>query len=55
MSRARETRSTKTLKWILVAWHSALLGYGKDCLVQCQDNVTKWDSRLWYWRPVSIR
>ena len=26
-----------------VAKRSALLGYCKDCLVWCQDNVTKWD------------
>ena len=24
---------------------STLLGYGKDCLAQCQDNVTEWDIR----------
>ena len=32
------------------ARHSTLLSYGKDWLAQCQDNVTKWDSRSWCWR-----
>ena len=26
-------------------WRLALLGYGKDWLARCQDNVTKWDVR----------
>ena len=23
----------------------------KDWLAYCQDNVTEWDSRSWYWQP----
>ena len=34
-----------------LARHSALRGYGKDCLAQCQDNVIEWDIRSWYWWP----
>ena len=34
-----------------LAWHSTLLGWGKDWLVQCQNNVTEWDSRSWCWWP----
>ena len=30
---------------------SALLGYGKDWLAQCQDNVTDWGITSWCWRP----
>ena len=26
-----------------LARHSALIGYGKDFLAQCQNNVTEWD------------
>ena len=26
-----------------LAWRSALLGYGKNWLAQCQDNVSEWD------------
>ena len=29
---------------------ATLLGYGKDWLAQCQDNVTEWDIRSWCWR-----
>ena len=32
-----------------LARRSALLGEGKDWLAQCQDNITEWDIRLWYW------
>ena len=28
-----------------LARHLTLLGYGKDGLAQCQDNVTEWDIR----------
>ena len=32
-----------TFKLIPVtSWRSALLGESKDCLVQCQDNMTGW-------------
>ena len=34
-----------------LAWREALLGYGKDWLGQCQDNVTEWDIGQWYWQP----
>ena len=33
-----------------LAWRSAL-GYSKDWLAQCQDNVTEWDNRSWCWQP----
>ena len=32
----------------IVARRSELLGYGKDWSVQCQDNVTGWDIRIWF-------
>ena len=38
-----------TLKMILVAsldMYLALLGYGKDWLTQCQDNISEWDITL---------
>ena len=43
-----------TLKLIVVASFSQglsiiIVGYSKDCLTQCQDNVTEWDIR--YWQP----
>ena len=25
-----------------LAWHSVLIGYAKNWLAQCQDNVTEW-------------
>ena len=28
---------------LFLAWQLALIEYDKDCLVQCQDNVTEWD------------
>ena len=31
-----------------LSWQSALFGYGKDWLAQCQDNTTEWDIRSWY-------
>ena len=34
-----------------LARHSALLGYGKDWLAQCHENVTEWDIRTWCWGP----
>ena len=34
-----------------LARRSALLGYEKDWLVQCQNNVTEWDIRSWCWQP----
>ena len=34
-----------------VARRSALLGYGNDWLVQCQDTVTELDIRSWSWWP----
>ena len=34
-----------------LAWCSALLGYGKDWLAQCQDNVVEWDIRSLCWQP----
>ena len=36
-----------------LAWWSALIGYGKDWLAQCQDNVIEWDIRSWCWLPIS--
>ena len=37
-----------THKWIhRFIWHSALLGYGMNCLAQCADTVTEWDNRTW--------
>ena len=29
-----------------LAWCLALIGYGKDWLVQCQDNMAEWDIGL---------
>ena len=34
-----------------LAWHLALLGYGKDWLARCQDNGTGLDIESWYWQP----
>ena len=34
-----------------LAWHSTLIGYGKDWLAQYQDNVTLWDSMSWCQQP----
>ena len=34
-----------------LAWHSALLRYGKVWFAQCQDNMTEWYSRSWCWQP----
>ena len=34
-----------------IAWHSALLGSGKDWLAQCQNNLTECDSRSSHWQP----
>ena len=31
---------------LFLARRSALIGYDKDWLAQCQDNVTKWDISL---------
>ena len=31
----------------ILTWCSAVIGYGKDWLVQYQDNVTEWDIRSW--------
>ena len=39
-----------------LAWHSALLGWGKDWLVQDRDNVIERDNSLWCWQPgVQVR
>ena len=35
--------------YCLLAWHLALLGKDKDWFTLCQDNVTEWDIRSWYW------
>ena len=35
----------------ILALHSILICYGKDWLVQCQDNVTGWDIGSWCWWP----
>ena len=34
-----------------LAWHLTLIGYGKDWLVQYEDNVTEWDIGSWYHWP----
>ena len=39
-----------------LAWRSALLGWGKDWLAECQDTVTEWDIRSWcQWPGVPVR
>ena len=30
-----------------LAWCSALIGYGKDWLTQCQNNAIEWDTGSW--------
>ena len=34
-----------------LAWHSALIGYGKDWFAECQDKLTEWDHGSWCWQP----
>ena len=34
-----------------LAYRLALIGWNKDSLAQCQDNVTQWDIGSWYERP----
>ena len=46
-----ESWSSQTNDLHLSLPNSTLLGYGKDCLAQCQDNVTAWDTRSWCWWP----
>ena len=37
-----------------LAWLSALLGQGKDCLAECQDRAIEWNRRSWCWWGVPM-
>ena len=55
-SRLSQTNDFKLDTLHSLAWHSALLGLGKDWSTQSQDNTTDWDGRLWWWQPgVTVR
>ena len=43
---SRQTNDFKIDSCHFLAYHSALLGWDKDWLAQCQDNVTEWDITL---------
>ena len=42
---SNETNEFKIDTYCFPARYSALLGYGQDWLVHCQDNVSEWDIR----------
>ena len=42
-----QTNDLKIDVCCLLVRRSALLGYGKDWLAQCQANLTEWDIRSW--------
>ena len=44
--RSSQTNDFKSDTCRFLAWCMTFIGQGKDCLAQCQGNVTEWDAGL---------